>query len=142
MKKKIIVVCAFLLLICVTIALTLIGAVESYQYDMDPKNGVDILAGFGAALLLVLGVVVVFYELDLFYTVYYFCFKPKTVVRSIFNLLSNFSLGYICVGLYIDSAFVWHKLPEVSFLIAFVLYCACRGIYLLISVFSWEEPQN
>ena len=69
-NKKIIIVCIFLTLITITALFTVISAVKSYKYDMDPTNGVDILEGFGAVLIMMVGGFVVFYELDLFYTVY------------------------------------------------------------------------
>ena len=91
MKKKII-IGVFLLLILITAIFFVVVAIDSYNYDMDPANGVDILEGFGAALTLIVGGLVVFYELDLFYTVYYFFIKPKTTAKSIFNILSNLTL--------------------------------------------------
>ena len=91
-KKKIIVICAFLFLIFVTAIFTIVSVVKSYQYDMDPANGVDIMEGMGAAFLIIIGGFVVLYELDLFYTVYYFLIKPKTIAKSILNILANLSL--------------------------------------------------
>ena len=91
-KKKIIVICAFLFLIFVTAIFTIVSVVKSYQYDMDPANSVDIMEGMGAALLIIIGGFVVLYELDLFYTVYYFLIKPKTIAKSILNILANLSL--------------------------------------------------
>ena len=92
MKKKIIIISIFLALIVITSFIFIKGAIESYNYDMDQANGVDIMEGMGAAMLIVLGGFVVFYEFDLFYTVYYFLVKPKTITKSILNILSNFSL--------------------------------------------------
>ena len=91
MKKKIIIF-AFSTVILITSILFIVSAVSSYNYDMDPANGVDILEGFGAVFTIMVGAFVVFYELDLFYTVYYFLIKPKTVAKSILNVLSNASL--------------------------------------------------
>ena len=50
------------------------------------------MVGLGAAMVLVVGGFVVFYELDLFYTVYYFLLKPKTIAKSILNVVSNVTL--------------------------------------------------
>ena len=50
MKKKII-ICVFCALILVTAIAFLATAIDSYLYDMDPDNGVDILEGFGAVLI-------------------------------------------------------------------------------------------
>ena len=91
MKKKII-ICAFSALILITAIVFIVGAIQSYNYDMDPANGVDILEGFGAVLTLTVGGFVVFYELDLFYTAYYFFVKPKTIAKSILNVISNLIL--------------------------------------------------
>ena len=91
MKKKII-ICVFSVLIFITAIVFIVGAIQSYNYDMDPANGVDILEGFGAVITLMVGGFVVFYELDLFYTVYYFLIYPKTIAESILNLLANATL--------------------------------------------------
>ena len=91
MKKKII-ICVFLALILITSVLVIIAAVDSYNYDMDPENGVDKFRGFGAVLTVILGAFVVFYEIDLFYTIFYFFVKPKTLKKSILVILSNLSL--------------------------------------------------
>ena len=88
MKKKV-VIGAFSLLILITTILFVVGAIDSYNYDMDPANSVDILEGAGAVLTLIVGGFVVFYELDLFYTVYYFLIKPNTIAKSVLNVVSN-----------------------------------------------------
>ena len=91
-KKKIIITSIFLVLIAVTSFVFLTSAIESYNYDMDPANGVDILEGVGAGILIMIGSFVVFYELDLFHTVYYFFIRPKTVLKSIIVVLSHLML--------------------------------------------------
>ena len=139
MKKKI-VIGIFLLLIVATAILFLDGAIKSYRYDMDPENGVDIMRGFGAAILLVLGGYLVFYECDLFYTVYFFCFKPKTVVYSILNVLSNLSLAMIGVVFCLDYVPNAPHLPEASVPILLFVYGMLRCICLAISAVSSVEP--
>ena len=104
MKKKII-ICAFLILIFLTAAFFVVTAIDSYNYDMDPANGVDILEGFGAVLAIMIGAFVIFYELDLFYTVYYFFIKPKTIAKSILNILANMSLLLIFFANYYKNVF-------------------------------------
>ena len=74
MKKKIL-IGAFLLLVLITAIIFIVGAIESYNYDMDPANGVDILEGVGAAMLIIVGGLVTLCEIDLFFTVYYFLIK-------------------------------------------------------------------
>ena len=92
MKKKIIIISIFLALIVVTSLFFIKGAIDSYNYDMDPANGIDIMEGMGAAFLILIGGLVVFYEIDLFYTVYYFFIRPKTLVKSIIVILSDLTL--------------------------------------------------
>ena len=132
-KKKIIIISIFLTLILITSIVFLKGAIDSYNYDMDPANGVDIMEGMGAAMLVALGGFVVFYELDLFYTVYYFFVKPKTIAKSILNILSNVSLllqfwvARIARALSISE--------ETNLLIAlFFIYVVLRTVYFLISI--------
>ena len=88
MKKKIF-IGIFLLLVLITAIIFLAGAIESYNYDMDPANGVDVLEGVGAAILIVVGGLVILCEIDLFFTVYYFFIKPKTLFKSLFMVLSQ-----------------------------------------------------
>ena len=97
-RKKIIAICAFLLLILVTATAFLIAAIDSYNYDMDPANGVDIMEGMGAAFLIIIGGFVILCELDLFFTVYYFLVKPKTLLKSIFITLSQLMLLLVFFG--------------------------------------------
>ena len=104
MKKKI-VICVFLTVILITTIFFIAATIDSYNYDMDPANGVDILEGFGAVLAIMIGAFVVFYELDLFYTVYYFFIKPKTIVKSILNILANMSLLLIFFADYYKNVF-------------------------------------
>ena len=88
MKKKIIIV-VFSLLILVTAIIFVMSAIDTYNYEVAND---DILGGFGTAMILVIGGFVVLYELDLFYTAYYFFVKPKTIVKSILNVFSNLTL--------------------------------------------------
>jgi len=140
MKKKIIIVAIFLTLIAVTAICTVVSAVKSYQYDMDPANGIDIMEGLGAAMLIVLGGFAVFYELDLFYTLYYFFVKPKTVTKSILNILSNFTLFLQFFGLWIARAL---SIGEERFLamILFFIYVVLRFVYLIVSTKDWDQEQ-
>lgn len=137
MKKKII-ICVFLLLILATVILTVVSAVESYQYDMDPANGVDIFAGLGAAIAIIVGGFVAFYELDLFFTVYYFFVKPKTAAKTILNILSNLSLLSIFFSEYYGHIF---EEDAIAPLLIFCIYIVLRSVYFIIStrIFSQEQ---
>ena len=90
MKKKII-IRVFSILILITAIVFIIGAIQSYNYDIT-NNPDDKWVGFGSVLTLMVGGFVVLYEFDLFYTVYYFLIKPKTKAKSILNILANFTL--------------------------------------------------
>lgn len=89
MKKKIIILSFFLLIILVTAVGSITAAIESYKYDMDPANGVDILEGVGAGIAIAIGMIAVFVEVDIFFTVYYFLVKPKTMLKSILIIVSQ-----------------------------------------------------
>lgn len=91
MKKKIFIL-SFLLLVLITAILFAVAIVHSYNYDMDPANGVDIFKGLHASILFVLAWLVILCELDLFFTVYYFVIKPKTLPRSICMIMSHLML--------------------------------------------------
>ncbi len=129
-KKKIIIISIFLALIVITSFVFIKAAIDSYNYDMDPANGIDIMAGVGAAMLIVLGGFVVFYELDLFYTVYYFFIKPKTVAKSILNILSNLSLLLIFFNEYYKDIF---KEDVIALLIVFFTYIVLRIVCFIVS---------
>ena len=90
MKKKII-ICVFSILILITAIVFIIGAIQSYNYDIT-NNPDDKWVGFGSVVTLMVGGFVVFYEFDLFYTAYYFLIKPKTIPKSILNILANLTL--------------------------------------------------
>lgn len=127
-----------MLLIVITSLLFIKGAIDSYNYDMDPANGVDILEGFGAVLTMMVGGFVVFYELDLFYTVYYFFIKPKTVAKSILNIISNLSLLLIFFSEYYKDIF---KEDVIAPLIVFFTYIVLRIVYVIVSTRNLAQEQ-
>ena len=122
MKKKILVF-VFSTIILITAILFIVAAIDSYNYDMNPANGVDILEGFGAVLAIMIGAFVVFYELDLFYTVYYFLIKPKTIAKSILNILANTSLLLVFFADYYKNIFSEDVLAP---LLVFAIYIVLR----------------
>lgn len=134
MKKKIL-IGAFLLLVLITAIVFIVAAVDSYNYDMD--NGVDILEGVGAAILIVLGGFVILCELDLFFTVYYFFMKPKTLSKSTFMILSQLMLLIVIFSEYLAkflSQYVSDIFGEEIIVIApiFFLYIILRIICVAI----------
>ena len=146
-KKKIIIISFFLTLILITSFVFLKGAIDSYNYDMDPANGVDIMEGMGAAFLIIIGGIVVFYELDLFYTVYYFFIRPKTLIKSILVIFSNLTLLLVLFSENIidfvrihfrnivESPFEEGIIPIGLFLIYFIL----KMVSLMISCYAERE---
>ena len=129
MKKKTITVCTFMLIILVTVIWTVGSAVESYRYDMDPANGVDILEGFGAVLTILVGAFIVFYELDLFCVIYYFLNKPRTIAKSILHILAHVSLLLVCFNDFYKDIF---SEDVIAPLIVFVGYLVLRITCFLI----------
>ena len=136
MKKKII-ICIFLTIILITAIFCIAAAIDSYNYDMNPANGVDILEGFGAVLAIIIGAFVVFYELDLFYTVYYFLTKPKTITKSILNILANASLLLIFFADYYKNIF---SEDVIAPLLIFAIYIALRISSLIIPNRKSDTP--
>lgn len=128
--KKIIIICSFLILILITAIGTVVYAYESYQFDMDPANGVDILEGFGAALIMTLGFLIVCYELDLFYTVYYIFTKPqKNAPKLILNILANLSFLLIFFANYYKHIFADDL---IALAVVFATYVLLRVVASLI----------
>ena len=138
-KKKIIIVSIFLALIVLTSFAFLKGAIESYNYDMDPTNGIDVMEGMGAVILIVLGGVVVLYEFDLFYTVYYFFIRPKTVVRSVLNILANISLLLVFFNKYYKDIFDEDVIAPFC---VFAIYIVLRISYFMIGVNTSNSQQD
>lgn len=134
MKKKII-IGLFSALILITAMIFIVGAILSYNYDITNHPN-DKWLGFGAVLTLMVSGFVVFYELDLFYTAYYFFVKPKTIAKSILNILANvillliFFSDYFAHILYTNLNIFKEEglFPIVLFLIYVVLRIVCAAI--------------
>ena len=97
MKKKITVIAVFSVLILSTLILFAAWLMQDLSYDMYSNNELDIGEGVFGLVLIIIGGSLVFYELDLFYTVYCFLIKPKTKAQSILNILSNLTLLTVLV---------------------------------------------
>ena len=138
MKKKML-VGVFSLLILTTASWFISEAVASYRYDMDPANGVDILEGVGAGIALAFGIFAVFYEIDLFYTVYYFSISQKTKTESILNILSNMSLLSMFFYNYYHTYFGGH-IADLLILILLLLYIVLRIASFLVS--AWLDSKT
>ena len=134
MKKKI-VVGSFLALILITIIVFIIGVINTYNYEIAND---DIMVGLGAAMVLVVGGFVVFYELDLFYTLYYFFVKPKTIAKSILNVLANLTLVIVYFTDYI-SHFLFEHVSEI-FGEEIILLFALIFTYVILRIASIAIP--
>lgn len=119
--KKIIIYTFCLGLILCTVILSVAAAVSSYSYDIN--NSVDVFGGFGAAFYLMLSAFFVLYETDLFCTVHYFIFKPKTKLKTALNILSNLSLIILLVYGYLIEVYMELRKYE-SPLLAVALFLA------------------
>lgn len=138
--KKAIVICVFVLLILATAVAIVHGAIASYRYDMDPQNGVDLLEGVTAVFIVILGGFVVLYELDLFYTTYYFVVMKKTLARSILHILSNASFALIFVYHYLSNIFRELRAFEDVPILLFFIYLVFRMVCFMVShVFLDQE---
>jgi hypothetical protein len=127
MKKKII-IGIFSALIFITAVIFITMTISACS---EIESGID---GLAALFLLLVGGFIVLCELDLFCTVYYFFVKPKTIAKSILNILSTLSLVFVFV--------VDMKLRAYEFLgiISLAVYCISRLSYLVIlSDSSYEE---
>ena len=119
--KKIIIYTFCLGLILCTVILSVAAAVSSYSYDIN--NNADVLEGFGAVIYLMLGAFFVLYETDLFCTVHYFIFKPKTKLKTALNILSNLSLIILFIYGYLIEVYMELRKYE-SPLLAVALFLA------------------
>jgi hypothetical protein len=138
MKKKI-VIGIFTALILLTVVSFFVLIISSYNQDLEND---DPLEALGAAILVFLGGCVVFYECDLFYTVYYFFVKPKTVLKSVLHILSHLSL--VLLGVFLLMPSIMFFLPgsvninsELARVVLFLIYVILRSASILVSI---EDP--
>ena len=128
-RTKAIIVCIFLALIIITAVCTVAGAVSSYNYETDPENGIDIMEGLGAVLVLMVGGFAILYECDLFYTVYRIFVKPKGVIGTVLNILADLSLLLVFFNGFYKDIFEEDVIaPLIVFLIYIVLRLVCFTI--------------
>ena len=136
---KRITVSVFLALIICTLVLSIAGAIESHNYDI--KNNVDIFEGLGAVFCLLIGGFAVLCEIDLFYTVFYFLFKSKTIAKTVLNLLSGLSLVFLVTYCYLIDAYMELRKYESPALviILFSAYVIFRFVYVVICGYQWVK---
>ena len=130
--KKAIIIILFLALILGTICETVYAAKKSYDYDMDPANHVDIMEGFGAAIIMILGFGIVLYEFDLFFVVYYIFAGAKTKTKTILNILAHLFWVLTVGRLLLDVVYCPPLEPLRDF-----IRSICREEYLIFVGFFW-----
>ena len=136
MKRKVI-IGVFSALIFITAICFASTAIALYKADI--QNGVDILEGFGAAMTVVLGGFVIFYELDLFHTVYYFFVKPKTVAKSVLNVLANGCLLLMLAYGRLSDICMELRAFEQALYVLFFIYLVLRMVYFAIFMVSTDS---
>ena len=142
MKKKMI-IGIFSLLILITAIFFIVSAISSYNYEVQNYPD-DKWVGFASIITLIFGGFIVFYELDLFYTVYYFFIKPKTLAKSILNVLANLTLLSV---IFTDSIahFLYKYVSEIFGEETIVLY-ALFFMYVVLSIVcamvSYRRPDT
>lgn len=135
MKKRI-TVCAFLILIILSVILTAVQAVKTYNYEAAHD---DILVGLGAGVTIIVGGFVVLYELDLFCTVYYFLFKPKTKTKTALNILANLILITVFVFILLSNMYMGLRKYEFVPILLIVAYVVIRIAYFIISGLQLQQ---
>ena len=129
MKKKIIIGLA---LLCIIATAVIFGVMAFNSYNYNIQNKVDIFTGFGSFIYILIGGFIVWYEIDLFFTIYYFAIGPKTKIKTVLNLLSNpfFLLTFIAAGIPYLAANL-NIFGTIS-IVLFILYLILRIIYIMI----------
>lgn len=144
MKKRIIIgIFSALILITIVAILAVLISACNLDYEADPNAK---YAALGAYMFMFLGGCVVFYECDLFYTVYNLLVRPQTTLKTALNILSHLSLFFATISVSLvywlpDSLgrSAWLRVDETVTTILILTYIVLRMIYLLVIAFSSVE---
>lgn len=157
MNKKKRIVLIFVLLIVFTIVASFLLAIKVYNEEVEEveKIGGDYrFVGFGAFVMILLGMFVVVYEIDLFYTVYSAAIKPKPVIKTILSILANlclmlFTAGLLCRFLHgatpLEYASVMDRIVdkiEKIAVIAFYVYLPLRPAALIAALVTRKADEK
>ena len=125
MKKKI-VIGFFTLLILATVVFFTVSMIKYY---FEIEEGIE---GLLLIFIMVYGGLAVFYECDLFYTVYYFAVSKKTVARTVLNIISH---GVLILAFFTNEIAGLLSIGEevTVFLVLAAVYVVSRVICLLAS---------
>ena len=132
MKKKIF-IGVFMLVILATAVCSVILAVKTYRDEIAHD---DILEGLGAGMTLVAGVYFVLLESDLFCTVYYFVFRKKTVLQTVFTLLATLSAVAILVFFFVIDRNMEMRAYENAWFILAAVWPLFRTAYIAAALVS------
>ena len=138
MKKKIIVIAAFSGLILITLIFSALCLMQIVSYYDCSNNEFDIGEAAGLLLFTIVGGIIVFYELDLFYTVYYFLIRTKTKIQSTLNILSHLTLiaviaRILALSFFSDSLLLFEEVPA-SPNDLFLIYIVLRIISFIVPI--------
>lgn len=142
MKKKI-VVSIFTFLILATAVFFVVSGVRTFIFPSRPAEGIERIAG---AFWLVLGGIVVFYELDLFYTVYSLFVKNPSPARTVLLVLSHgalllaFLIDPLCTLLRDDFPGIL-ALDEETIFVLLGIYAILRALVFMVSVMRSDSVQ-
>ncbi len=140
MKKKTILVLVFCTLILATLLTFAVIAFRVYRSEMEDPN-IDIMPGFGAVMTAGMGGLLVWYECDLFYTVFCLSFGRRGKVRAVSLLLANIMLLLFLVYLYLPEMDMELRQYEWLLPALFVAYLIFRVVALFLSV-SGQTPES
>ena len=137
MRKKYITASVFCALMLLTAVFFLIAGIEVYRTEMEQYPH-EAFAGMGAAILAVICIFLLIWELNLFVTVCYFLFSRKTTARTLLSILSSLTL--VLIGIYDPVSGVCTVLRryEAIFCILLVAYVLLRSIYWTV----WAVTDN
>ena len=108
---------------------------------MEMNDPADIWAGMGAAIVVIVGGFIVFYECDLFYTVYYLFFGQKRTVKTVLVILANITFLLIFVYSYLSDRYMELRKYETTPLVLFAVYIILKIVasFFSISAFNQES---
>ena len=140
-KKKIIVVLAFCTLILATAIVFIVLAIDTYRMEMNDPS-IDILEGLGACIVVVIGGFIVFYECDLFYTVYYLFCRQKRKVKTVLVILANVTLLLILMYSYLSNVYMELRKYEITLLVLFAVYIVFKIAALFFSIDTLRQESE
>ena len=132
MRKSIMIGVLAVLVLATVIGATVV-ALKFRNSDMDSVNGEDVPEVVDANGIMARGGLIVFCEMDLFCTVYYFLVKQKTLAKSMFMILSQLLLPIVLCSRYI-AKFLHRCAPDIFVKDVYVVIALVLIYYIIRSV--------